>query len=253
VWRFEGRPVFGAVLSAILLILASLPLIFAFEAHVINVTATIENPECKKFEIRSRGYWKTHEEDWILPQTVGPEYVETEEEAEEVFDSHDTMAEKLARELLALKFNIAHFGLGSALVPGDPPDGGITIDELAWEADQLLAHEAEDPDSVSDDELEEMKDRVEKVNNAKKVSTCKPPPDECKEDGHDGHGDGHDFPDFPEFPDHSGKKPKLKVTRVEAGGTVMVMTPVYEDYGYNHSHDDECKDKDDEHEYEDDW
>ncbi|OGF66538.1 hypothetical protein A3B97_03190 [Candidatus Giovannonibacteria bacterium RIFCSPHIGHO2_02_FULL_43_32] len=91
-----------------------------------------------------------------------------------------------------------------------------------------------------------MKDRVEKVNNAKKVSPCEnppPPDDDCDDEddeddrdhhGHEGyggstsltaggggdHGDGDD--------DHDGDscrcENRLRVTRVEAGGTVMIMT-----------------------------
>ncbi|MEK7195502.1 MAG: hypothetical protein AAB655_02305, partial [Patescibacteria group bacterium] len=158
-FSWKKRSIFGLALTALVLTLASLPLIFAFEAHVINVTATIEG--CDEFEIRSRGFWKNHEDLWILPQTVGPEYVDTAEEAEDILNNNDTPYDRLARELSALKFNIAHFGVGNALVPGNPPAGGIRIDALAWEADQLLVQEADDPDSVTDQELEDMKDRVQ--------------------------------------------------------------------------------------------
>src|SRR3989304_390417 len=81
---FKKRSIFGIALTGLVLTLASLPLIFAFEAHVINVTAQIEG--CEEFEIRSRGYWKNHEENWVLllPQTVGVILISTPEEAEDM-------------------------------------------------------------------------------------------------------------------------------------------------------------------------
>src|SRR3989338_5438882 len=243
---FKARPIFGIVLSALLLALTSLPLIFAFEAHVINVTATIDN--CDEREVRSHGFWKTHDELWILPQTVGPDYIDTAASSTEILNyGGPDMAKKLARELLALKFNIAHFDIGGAFVPGED----IRIDDLAWEADQMLVQSALNPGSVTNQELEDMKDRVEGVNTAGEVSTCKePPPPDC-EDEDDEH-DEHDFPDFPNFPDFpdfpdfpggpSSHAYKLKVTRTEAGGSVMVMTPVKITTGGDHNNnDDECE------------
>ena len=246
---FKARPIFGIVLSALLLALTSLPLIFAFEAHVINVTATIDN--CDEREVRSHGFWKTHDELWILPQTVGPDYIDTVASSTEILNyGGPDMAKKLARELLALKFNIAHFDIGGAFVPGED----IRIDDLAWEADQMLVQSALNPGSVTNQELEDMKDRVEGVNTAGEVSTCKePPPPDC-EDEDDEH-DEHDFPDFPNFPDfpdfpdfpnfpggHYSNDYKLKVTRTEAGGSVMVMTPVKITTGGDHNNnDDECE------------
>ena len=197
--NFRLRSIFGVALTGGVLALASLPLIFAFEAHVINVTATIENPECKEFDIRSRGFWKTHEELWILPQSVGPTYVDTKEKAKEILEyGGNDMAQKIARELLALKFNITYYGLGNAFVPRE----NTRIGDLAWEADQLLVRLNANPDSVTKEELEGMKGRVEKTNTAGRVAGCRPAEEDCPLDK------------------------KLRVTRVEAGGTVMVMTKV---------------------------
>ena len=92
---FKKRSIFGFALTGLVLVLASLPLIFAFEAHVINVTAQIEG--CEEFEIRSRGYWKNHEENWVLllPQTVGVILISTPEEAEDMLNAHADMTDKL--------------------------------------------------------------------------------------------------------------------------------------------------------------
>ncbi|OGF77169.1 hypothetical protein A3H04_01855 [Candidatus Giovannonibacteria bacterium RIFCSPLOWO2_12_FULL_43_11c] len=206
-----------------------------------NVISTQE--VCREFEIRSRGYWKNHEEDWILPQTVGVILISTPEEAEDMLNAHADMTDKLERELLALKFNASSTpGIASSLVP----DEDIIISELIAEADALLIADFPDPDPVPNQQLKDMKDRVEKVNNAKKVSPCEnppPPDDDCDDEddeddrdhhGHEGyggstsltaggggdHGDGDD--------DHDGDscrcENRLRVTRVEAGGTVMIMT-----------------------------
>jgi len=197
-----SRRIFGVALASFIFYLLSLPLIFAFEAHVLNVTAKING--CSEFEIRSRGYWKNHEENWTLPQTVGAISVSTPEDAEDMLNGNEDMTDRLERELLALKFNVAHFGVGNALVPGE----NITINELIAEADELLIADFPDPDPVTDQELEDMKDRVEKVNNTEKVSSCKnppPPKDDCDKDKDD-------------------CDCKLRVTRIEGGGTRMIMT-----------------------------
>ena len=120
---------------------------------------------CVEKEVRSKGYWTTHEENWIFPQTLGNITIENENDASFIFDLPDDSQEnKLKKQLLALKFNIAYFGVGGAVVPGE----SITISELAAEADALLS---EDP-LPADDVLEEMKNRVEAVNVAEAVEVC---------------------------------------------------------------------------------
>lgn len=140
----------------------------AFEAHVVNVTAMIEGrpqQDCQVFEVRSMGFWKEHEELWMLPQSVGNTPVTSKSQAIFVFNAPNSFAEwKLKKQLLALKFNIAYYHLGDALVPGE----GITIQQLADQADALLT--AFPP--ASNKELLDMKDRVEKVNTALTVTTC---------------------------------------------------------------------------------
>lgn len=55
---FRKRSFFTVAFVGLVLSLASLPLIFAFEAHVINVTATIEPNQC---EAKSKGFWANNE------------------------------------------------------------------------------------------------------------------------------------------------------------------------------------------------
>lgn len=236
---FRTRPIFGFVMAGLVLALASLPLIFAFEAHVINVTATIEN--CSEFEIESRGYWKNHEADWTLPQTVGIILISNPTDAADMLDANASAMDRLEREVLTLKFNVAKFGVGDSLVPGE----NIKISELITQADLLLTAAFPNPSPISDGELDVMRLRVEGTNNAGKVSPCKnppPPPNDCDKDDDDdkdnhdedrldtqilGSSVGHHGDD--ENRDHEDDKctckdNRLHVTRVEAGGTVMIMT-----------------------------
>ncbi len=143
-------------------------LLSAFEAHVVNVTATIERRPCETFTIKSLGFWKIHSKLWILPQTLGSTTIGTPSDAVAVFNSNNSiMANKLRKQLLALKFNIAYYSLGNALVPNE----SSTIAQLILEADAFLTQVPE----ASEAQLEAMRDRIEATNNAGTVSTCVPP------------------------------------------------------------------------------
>ncbi|MDZ4229596.1 MAG: hypothetical protein U1C53_00475, partial [Candidatus Veblenbacteria bacterium] len=132
---------------------------------IIPLCAAFERKSgCRQVEVRGMGYWKTHEENWILPQTLGDESVDTASEAQDVFDLNDSvMRNKLMKHLLALKFNIAYFGVG----PLVPASETITVDELAALADALLQD-----GSATDAQLEAMKNRVEAVNEADYLEDC---------------------------------------------------------------------------------
>jgi len=110
--KFFPKKVGGLVL--ILVIFSAQALVLsAFEAHVINVTAHI----CIPLETRTPGYWKTHPEIYIdndyLPQYLGDEEINTEQKAFQVFKDGDAkeMRNQLKSHILAMKFNIAHFGI----------------------------------------------------------------------------------------------------------------------------------------------
>ncbi len=141
--------------AALALLMHSLIPLLAFEAHVVNVTAELK-PRCETFEVRSMGYWKTHPEDRIFSQTVGGESVDDSAEADAMFALPDNvMRNKLKKQLLALKFNLALFGSGEASVPNE----NITLDELADQADALVQNMA-----ATNAQLQAMKNRVEAVN-----------------------------------------------------------------------------------------
>ena len=161
--RWFWSAILGAT-SLFLIVVTAVPLT-AFEASVINVIARLEDRPCVEHKVRSLGYWKMHQSEWIFPQTLGPEVITTPAEAVAVFSaSGSSMRNRLKKQLLALKFNIAGYGSGDGFVPGE----GITLLDLAAEADQLLS---QDP-PAGNVALETMKNRVENANVAKKVSTC---------------------------------------------------------------------------------
>ncbi len=137
----------------------------AFEAHVVNVTATIEKKPCQEFTIQSKGFWFTHSSLWILPQTLGSDTIATSTDVTTVFNANNSsMRNKLKKQLLALEFNVAYYGSGSALVP----QSTTTLADLIAQANTLLMQNP----SPSQGVLEAMKNRVESANEAGTVSTC---------------------------------------------------------------------------------
>jgi len=148
----------------LMLLLVAVP-ITAFEAHVVNVTATIERRPCEEFEIRSMGYWKNHPENRIFPQTVGDTTVTNDAEADAVFDlPNDVMANKLKKQLLALKFDIAYFGSGDAILGGGD---NTTLSELAAQADAALL-----ADPQVNDTLTFYHNLIEEIITSEIISTC---------------------------------------------------------------------------------
>lgn len=161
------RKAFGAILS-IVFVLSQVAVFSAFEAHVINVTAHI----CSYSETRTPGYWKTHEEitTQLLPQNLGCETVTTFEQAFDILDSNaKDMRNKLGSQLLAMKFNIAYYGVGG-YVADTCGGGGKTIDQLVSEADALLC----DPNSKRKD-LEDIKNILDCLNNLHQIRACATP------------------------------------------------------------------------------
>ena len=131
----------------------------------------ISTAVCRDFEIRSMGYWKNHEEVYItyLPQFLGAtptdEIIDTVEKVKEVFNaSNNIMRNKLKKQLLAMKFNIAHFGIGRYVHSASTT---LTLNEIVAEADNLLRNA-----SSTNEELEEMKNLLEGLNNLEKVRYC---------------------------------------------------------------------------------
>jgi len=150
-----------------LLLTAVIPLT-AFEAHVINVTAKIDpGDQCHSEIIQPMSWWKTHPEFWTLPQTLGNEIIDTPAKATTVFNQYQTTQRNPVRgQLLALKFNIAHFHIGLALVQYE----NITINQLAVEADNLLKQNP----APSQHEYFIMRGRLSGTNQAGHCLVCEP-------------------------------------------------------------------------------
>ena len=101
-------------------------------------------------------------------ETVGPTFLNGASDESGVLNATGAPADDLAAELLALKFNIDYFSAGSAFVPGTPE----RIDEVAWQADSLLVHRADDPASVTDVEIADMLTKIQGINGAGTVTSC---------------------------------------------------------------------------------
>ncbi|MDD3190707.1 MAG: lamin tail domain-containing protein [Candidatus Pacebacteria bacterium] len=146
-----------------MLIVANMPLLNAFEAHVVNVRATM----CNYSEIRSTGFWKTYIEDEVFQpyqiQLLGDEEVGTAGEALIILNQNATMESKLKAQLLAMKFNIAYYNVGNYLDETEEK----TLNEIAAEADILL----QDSDA-EDEEREIMKDLLEYWNTQETLKYC---------------------------------------------------------------------------------
>ena len=156
----------GSLVLTLSLILTNTLLFTAYESHIINVTAHI----CEYSEIKSMGYWKNHPNIYVhyLPQNLGDEVIDSVPEANQVFlDYNLSMRNKLKGQLLAIKFNIAHFGIGEYFVESE----GKTINEIVAYADELLRN----PDAPPE-ELERIKDLLDYLNSLEQIRFCRIPP-----------------------------------------------------------------------------
>mgnify|MGYP001600805601 CR=1 FL=1 len=161
---FKKSLVFGVM---ILLVASQTSFFSAFEAHIINVTASI----CDYSEIRSMGYWKNHPALYThyLPQSLGDEIIDTFQKADDIFYADNSvMRNKLKKQLLAMKFNIAYFQIGDYYVESE----GKTLSQIAAEADDLLRQDPPPSDSV----LEEIKNILDYLNNLGQIRFCRIPP-----------------------------------------------------------------------------
>ena len=170
----------GSFILALVIISTQVLLLSAFEAHVINVTAHI----CNYSETRTPGYWKTHEEitTQLLPQTLGCDAtgttfeVTTFEQAFDILNSNaKDMRDKLKSQLLAMKFNVAYYGVGDYYAESCNYEGkdipiNETINQLISEADALLC----DP-SATENDLEVIKNKLDCLNNLHQIRACATP------------------------------------------------------------------------------
>ena len=128
---------------------------------------------CFNSETHSCGYWKNNFDiyELYLPQILGDETINSVAEADNTLRGAcgscgcgKTMRGKMKGQLLAMKFNIAHFGVGDYFVESK----GKTINEIVSEADDLLRQNPAPPDSV----LEVMKNILDFLNNDLQIIVC---------------------------------------------------------------------------------
>ena len=114
---------------------------------------------CYDVETRSKGYWKNNLEiaKPYLLQMLGNEIIDSTSSVYKVLqtDYSESMRNKLKGQLLGMKFNIAHFGVGDYFATSVSK----TINQIVAEADDLLR---QDP-VPSNDTLEAMKNLLESL------------------------------------------------------------------------------------------
>lgn len=139
-----------------------------------NVKATI----CYDAETRTMGYWKTHPNVYksYLPQYLGCnttssecvsgyEEINNKTEVDQIFDANNSvMRNKLKKQLLAMKFNIAHFKIGD-YIPGTSTE---SLNQVVANADDLLQQNPEPSSEI----LEAMKNLLDGLNQDTQFTHC---------------------------------------------------------------------------------
>ncbi|MDP2910503.1 MAG: sortase [bacterium] len=127
-------------------------------------------PGCFYGETRSMGFWKNHPENYVLPQSLGcSETIDTPEKAIAIFEnaSAEEMSNMLKAQLLAMKFNIAYFGIGEYIAEGQTQ----SFNSIVTQADGLLCNNA------SREEMESMKNILDYLNNDQEFVYCPSEPE----------------------------------------------------------------------------
>lgn len=157
----------GKIIFGFLLVSSQIIPTAAFEAHIVNVTAHI----CDFSQTRTMGFWKTHPEVYLplLPQFLGAtptdEIITSQAEVNQVFlDYRLSMRNKLKGQLLAMKLNVAYFGIGDYADASTSPK---TLNDIAADADNLLRNAG-----AADPALEEMKGLLDYLNNLHQIRSC---------------------------------------------------------------------------------
>lgn len=133
-----------------------------------DASSSIKAKMCFDSEIKSKGYWKNHLDvaKPYLPQMLGNEIISSTSSAYKVLDTDYSLStrNKLKGQLLAVKLDVAHFGIGDYI----PTSTASSVIQVTTEADNLLKATSTPPDSV----LEEMKDLLESIAQDLSVRAC---------------------------------------------------------------------------------
>lgn len=154
----------ASICSASLLLVSNLPLLNAFESHIIEVTANI----CGNTETNMVGNWVENAEIYrmLIPQEIGDDAIDTPEKADALLNlaNDANPRNQLKSQLLSLKFNIAYFEIGEYSGKNMQED----FNEIALEADKLLRM---DPPPLFT-ELETMKINIQEANSSIRSGMC---------------------------------------------------------------------------------
>lgn len=148
-----------------MVMVANIPLLNGFEAHVVNVTATV----CDYSEIRSKDFWKDYiqnEEFQLFKiQNLGNETIDSAENAVIILQQGNSglIKNKLKAQLLAMKFNIDYLGVGDFLDEKE----NKTLEEISAEADLMLVDT-----TATIEEITEMKNLLEYWNEKEEITLC---------------------------------------------------------------------------------
>lgn len=163
--NFAFKSITASLCSVSIILMSNFPLLGASENPIIEVTANI----CENTETNMILKWNGNAEIYsaLLPQKLGNEMIESQNEAVGILQLENDLniRNKLRSELLALKFNIAHFEIGDN-IPIDDIKKSPT--EIADQADALLAL---DPPPLFT-ELDDMRINIEKANSFIKFHIC---------------------------------------------------------------------------------
>ena len=144
-----------------------------------DTAGSVKAKMCFDSQTSSCSYWKNHPNVYkpYLPQKLGNEIIDTATKADNVLksacgngncgcgnDCDKTMKGKLKGQLLTMKFNVAHYGMGEYIPNGDTR----TINQIIVEADNLLKQVPTPSDSV----LEAMKDLLGGLNQDLQIRVC---------------------------------------------------------------------------------
>jgi len=152
----------GGVCLALVAFALQNRLFAAFEGHAINVTATI----CRHSDIRSANYWQGHPALYadLLPVNIGNEVVDSRARVEKIFGDYDkSPIDNLKSELLAIKFNVAYFGIGGYEIS----DGSKTVDGMIANTENILKDTA-----TGIQETDRLVISLRSLNASRKIEYC---------------------------------------------------------------------------------
>lgn len=133
-----------------------------------DASSSIKAKMCFDSEIRGKGYWKNHLDvaKPYLPQMLGDEIVTSTAGVYKILhtDYSSSMVNKLEGQLLTMKLNIAHYGIGDYISTSSTS----TLIQIVAEADALLKTTPTPENST----LEAMKDLLDGLNQDLKIKVC---------------------------------------------------------------------------------